>query len=173
MSLDPISQGAHARGNEADHVEPRTAKRGRRLWRPLIVIAAAGLLLAACSGGSHDAPSADKQTTTSSTSATTAPSTTTTTAASTTTTAPPTSAVSSPASTTTTTVNALAQAQHYTACMRSHGVPEVPEPTDDNGQISFSGGTPGMGRTPAFLSAQQTCSKSVYGTTPAEGSNAG
>jgi hypothetical protein len=57
--------------------------------------------------------------------------------------------------------------------MRSDGVPDFPEPTDDNGQISFSGGTPGMGRTPAFQSAQQTCSKSVYGATATEGSSAG
>lgn len=79
-------------------------------------------------------------------------------------------------STTTTTtapVSALAQARQFTACMRSHGVTDFPEPTDHNGQISFSGGPPGLGRTPDFPSAQQTCSEAIYHTAPTGGNNAG
>jgi hypothetical protein len=56
--------------------------------------------------------------------------------------------------------------------MRSHGVADFPEPTVVNGQIEFAG-TPGLGRTPAFPSAQQTCGLSVYGTAPVQGGGNG
>lgn len=56
--------------------------------------------------------------------------------------------------------------------MRSHGVRDFPEPTDTNGQISYPS-TGGIGREPAFPSAQQTCSLSIYGTAPSQGSQSG
>jgi hypothetical protein len=56
--------------------------------------------------------------------------------------------------------------------MRAHRVADFPEPTDTNGQISFAG-TTGLGRTPEFESAQQTCSLSVYGQAPTGGSSSG
>jgi hypothetical protein len=68
--------------------------------------------------------------------------------------------------------SALAQAKEFTACMRSHGVRDFPEPTDTNGQISYPS-TGGIGREPAFPSAQQTCSLSIYGTAPSQGSQSG
>lgn len=72
----------------------------------------------------------------------------------------------------TTPAEALAQADNYTACMRTHGVSEFPEPTVVNGQITFAGPS-GLGRTPAFPSAQQTCGQSIYGTSPVQGSGGG
>jgi hypothetical protein len=50
----------------------------------------------------------------------------------------------------------LAQALKYAACMRSHGVPAFPDPTVSGGQIDF-GGTPGLGRSPQFQTAQVHC----------------
>lgn len=162
------------RGDEASHVEEGTATgHRRRLWLPVTALAAVGLSLAACSGGSHDAGSttATGAAATSSTTASTASSTSTSTTTPATTT--PSTSTTEPASTTTAPASALAQAQQFTACMRSHGVTDFPEPTDTNGQISFSGGPPGMGRTPDFQSAQQTCSESIYHTAPTGGTSSG
>jgi hypothetical protein len=50
----------------------------------------------------------------------------------------------------------VAQALKYTQCLRSHGVPDFPDPTVVNGQIEFDGKS-GIGRTPQFQSAQNTC----------------
>ena len=51
----------------------------------------------------------------------------------------------------------LTQALKFSACMRSHGVANFPDPTSSNGQIDFNG-PPGLGRTPHFLTAQSACS---------------
>ena len=56
--------------------------------------------------------------------------------------------------------------------MRAHGVSDFPEPTEVNGQITFAGPR-GLGRTPTFPSAQQTCGLSVYGTAPVQGGGGG
>lgn len=50
----------------------------------------------------------------------------------------------------------LAQALKFSACMRAHGVPDFPDPTVSNGQISFNG-KPGLGRSPQFQPAQKAC----------------
>jgi hypothetical protein len=68
--------------------------------------------------------------------------------------------------------DALAQADNYVACMHSHGVSDFSEPTVVNSQITFAGPS-GLGRTPAFLSAQQTCGQSIYGTSPVQGGGGG
>lgn len=119
-------------------------RRPRRRWPLLAAPLAGGLLLAACSGGPQNAASAPAADPSATPGGTTSPA----------------------------AASALAQAMEFTACMRSHGVPDFPEPTDTNGQISFDG-PPGLGRTPDFQSAQQTCSLSVYGTTPIQGSQSG
>ena len=66
------------------------------------------------------------------------------------------------------------QAVAYSACMRSHGVANFPDP-----QISNNGNehkiamrvTPGITGNPHFKSAQQTCNKLLPGGGPGEGSN--
>lgn len=56
----------------------------------------------------------------------------------------------------------LAQALKYTNCMRTHGVPNFPDPTVSNGQIKFSGAQ-GVGRTPGFQTAMSKCSSLLAG----------
>lgn len=173
MSPRHTLPSAHPRGDEAGCLDQGAANRHRCRGLPVIALAVAGLSLAACSS-SHDARSTTTTSAALSTSTTTtsiAPSTSTSTTTPATT--APSTSTTEPATTTTAPINALAQAQQFTACMRSHGVPDFPEPTDTNGQISFSGGPPGMGRTPDFQSAQQTCSESIYHTSPTGGSNSG
>jgi hypothetical protein len=89
----------------------------------------------------------------------------------------PISTTTTPASTSTTAarsgdtalkISPLDQAEQYTACTRSHGVTDFPEPTVVDGQITFAG-TPGLGRTAAFSLAQQTCSLLIYGASPVQG----
>lgn len=50
----------------------------------------------------------------------------------------------------------LNQALKYSACMRSHGVTNFPDPTVVNGQIAFAG-SGGVGRSPNFQSANTAC----------------
>jgi hypothetical protein len=51
------------------------------------------------------------------------------------------------------------QALQYSACMRSHGVPNFPDPTVDNGAIGFSMPS-GVGpHAPPFQAAQRDCQK--------------
>lgn len=46
----------------------------------------------------------------------------------------------------------------YSRCMRSHGVPEYPEPVQVGGKIQISGSQPGVNpNSPVFKSAQQSC----------------
>lgn len=132
------------RGSDVAGPATETRNRSRRRWPLLAAVIAGGLLLAACSVSTN--PSSTN----------------------------PSSAVpaSSPASATATPGSTLAQARDFTACMRAHGVPDFPRPTVKNGQISFAG-TAGIGRTPDFASAQQTCSLSIYGMTPTQGSQSG
>jgi hypothetical protein len=171
MSRKPPSRIRRRANDTGNPVELATANRHRfgRVGLPVVALTGLALLLAACSGGGS---------TTSSTAATT---TTTTTAASTSTSTLPASSTS-PSTSTTTTVgsgtttttptDALAQGDKYTACMRAHGVSDFPEPSVVNGQIIFAG-PPGLGRTPAFPSAQQTCGQSVYGSAPVQGGGNG
>ena len=56
----------------------------------------------------------------------------------------------------------LAQALKYSACMRSHGVTDFPDPTVVNGQIEFSGS--GIGRSPDYQSANTACQSLLSGT---------
>jgi hypothetical protein len=66
------------------------------------------------------------------------------------------------------------QAVAYAACIRSHGVPNFPDP-----QVSSSGNevkvavrvTPAITGNPQFKSAQQACSKLLPGGGPGSGSN--
>ena len=54
----------------------------------------------------------------------------------------------------------VAQAYKHSACMRSHGVPNFPDPQVDNGghQISIHVSA-GLMSAPAFRSARQTCAR--------------
>lgn len=66
------------------------------------------------------------------------------------------------------------QAVAFAACMRSHGVPDFPDP-----QVSTSGSevkvavrvTPAITGNPHFNSAQKTCNKLLPGGGPGSGSN--
>ena len=50
----------------------------------------------------------------------------------------------------------MAQALKYTDCMRSHGVPNVPDPKETSGGISIGG--PGLDpNSPQFQAAQNDC----------------
>lgn len=56
---------------------------------------------------------------------------------------------------------ALNQALKYSKCMRSHGVPDFPDPTDNgNGGITFGHVN---GKTPAYAKANQTCQSLLPG----------
>ncbi|HEX4402271.1 MAG TPA: hypothetical protein VHZ98_13185 [Galbitalea sp.] len=50
----------------------------------------------------------------------------------------------------------LTQALKFTACMRSHGVTQFPDPTVVDGQIEFNAAA-GLGRTPQFATANRAC----------------
>jgi hypothetical protein len=66
------------------------------------------------------------------------------------------------------------QAVVYSACMRSHGVANFPDPkisTHGNGVSVAIGVTPAITGNPHFKSAQQTCNKLLPGGGPGEGSN--
>jgi hypothetical protein len=170
MSRKPPSRIGRGAGDKGNAVEPATANR-HTSWRvglPVAALTGLALLLAACSGGGSTTSSTAATTTTTTTAATstsTLPASSTSPSTSTTTTA-------GSGTTTTTPTDALTQAEKYTACMRAHGVSDFPEPTVVNGQITFAG-PPGLGRTPAFTSAQQTCGLSVYGTAPVQGGGGG
>jgi len=56
----------------------------------------------------------------------------------------------------------LANAVKYSACMRSHGVSNFPDPTVVNGQIAFAG-QQGLGRSPNFQTAQNACQSVLNG----------
>jgi hypothetical protein len=46
----------------------------------------------------------------------------------------------------------------YSRCMRSHGVPNFPDPKQIGGGIQVSGSAPGINpQSPVFVSAQQSC----------------
>jgi hypothetical protein len=58
------------------------------------------------------------------------------------------------------------QALKYVACMRSHGIPTFPDPTVQDGQVSFRGPA-GVGpNSPQLQSAQQACRKLIPGGGP-------
>ncbi len=62
----------------------------------------------------------------------------------------------------------------YSACMRSHGVPNFPDPkisTNGNAVKVAIGVTPAITGNPNFKSAQQACSKLLPGGGPGAGSN--
>jgi hypothetical protein len=66
------------------------------------------------------------------------------------------------------------QAVAYSACMRSHGVANFPDPkisTHGNGVSVAIGVTPAITGNPHFKSAQQTCNKLLPGGGPGSGSN--
>lgn len=85
-----------------------------------------------------------------------------------------TSTTSSAAAGSTGSASPESQAVAYSACMRSHGVANFPDP-----QISNNGNehkiamrvTPGITGNPHFKSAQQACNKLLPGGGPGEGSN--
>jgi hypothetical protein len=53
----------------------------------------------------------------------------------------------------------------WAACIRSHGVPDLPDPTFGDGGAQVNLSTPnGMLTSPAFFSAEKTCAKlGIYG----------
>ncbi len=65
-----------------------------------------------------------------------------------------------------------AQALAYTACMRSHGVPNFPDPTVQNGSVGFNiTGADGIDQnSPQYLSARQACQSLRGGGTANSGS---
>jgi hypothetical protein len=70
------------------------------------------------------------------------------------------------------TVSGEAEALQYAACMRSHGVPDFPDPTVQNGSVGFSI-TAGDGvdqDSPQYQSARQACSSLRGGGTANSGS---
>jgi hypothetical protein len=57
-----------------------------------------------------------------------------------------------------------AAALAYSRCMRAHGVPNFPDPTQAGGGIQISGSQSGMSpQSPAFESAQQSCRRLLPG----------
>jgi len=50
---------------------------------------------------------------------------------------------------------ALTQALKFALCVRSHGLPNFPDPTVQNGDIIV--GSPGLSHSPQFQSAQRAC----------------
>jgi hypothetical protein len=62
---------------------------------------------------------------------------------------------------------ALAQMLKFSACMRSHGLPDFPDPTSSGGGIQLSiGGKKGSGlnpRSPVFQAAQKACQSVMPG----------
>ena len=70
------------------------------------------------------------------------------------------------------TASGEAEALQYAACMRSHGVPDFPDPTVQNGSVGFSI-TAGDGvdqNSPQYQSARQACSSLRGGGTANSGS---
>jgi hypothetical protein len=70
------------------------------------------------------------------------------------------------------TVSGEAEALQYASCMRSHGVPDFPDPTVQNGSVGFSI-TAGDGveqNSPQYQSARQACSSLRGGGTANSGS---
>lgn len=70
------------------------------------------------------------------------------------------------------TVSGEAEALEYAACMRSHGVPNFPDPTVQNGSVGFNI-TAGDGvdqNSPQYQSARQACSSLRGGGTANSGS---
>ncbi len=66
------------------------------------------------------------------------------------------------------------QAVAYSACMRSRGVPNFPDPkisTHGNGVSVAIGVTPAITGNPHFKAAQQACNRLLPGGGPGEGSN--
>jgi hypothetical protein len=60
------------------------------------------------------------------------------------------------------------QSLHFSACMRSHGVPNFPDPTSGGGiSISSSSGIDPF--SPAFKAAQSACGKLLPGGGPGQG----
>lgn len=57
----------------------------------------------------------------------------------------------------------------YSDCMRTHGVPNFPDPISVGAGVQFSG-TGVNARSPAFASAQKSCQKLLPGGTPGSGS---
>jgi hypothetical protein len=53
---------------------------------------------------------------------------------------------------------ALSQALKFVACMRSHGIPDFPDPTVQDGQVNVTLGASGFARnSPQLQSARQAC----------------
>jgi hypothetical protein len=52
-----------------------------------------------------------------------------------------------------------AAALKYTVCLRSHGVPNVPDPSPEGGIAPITAGSGINPQAPAFRSAQQACTK--------------
>jgi hypothetical protein len=123
---------------------PRGAARTRhRLWRisPLAVaLAAVALAAAACGGGSSD-PSAHSGSSTS---------------------APANSSGTSPS-------GSASSADAFSACMRSHGVPNFPDP-NSQGQFTYSPGSGIDPSSPQFQSAEKAC-ESIAPSAPSSGSS--
>jgi hypothetical protein len=59
----------------------------------------------------------------------------------------------------------MAQALKYTGCMRSHGVPNLPDPKESTGGVSIGG--PGLDpKSPQFQTAQRDCRSFLPGGGP-------
>jgi hypothetical protein len=59
---------------------------------------------------------------------------------------------------------ALSQALKFVACMRSHGLPDMPDPVAERGGISIRAGSKGFGpNSPQFRSAQHACRQFMLG----------
>jgi hypothetical protein len=56
----------------------------------------------------------------------------------------------------------LNQALKFTECMRTHGVPNMPDPTSAGGAVTIGGSGINM-RSPQFQSAQRACQKYMFG----------
>jgi hypothetical protein len=103
--------------------------RDRRAGLLAVALAGAGVLVAGCSNGSNGPGVAGA------------------------------GASASPSSSMSAAASGEAQALAYAACMRSHGVPNFPDPTVRNGSVGFNI-TPGDGIDPnssQYLSARQAC----------------
>jgi len=121
----------------------RGRDRIRRAGLLAVALAVAGVLVAGCSGGSADPGVAGVS-----------------------------SATPSPSQSATVSGEAEAEALQYAACMRSHGVPDFPDPTVQNGSVGFSI-TAGDGvdqNSPQYQSARQACSSLRGGGTANSGS---
>ena len=56
------------------------------------------------------------------------------------------------------------QALQYAACMRSHGVPNFPDPTIQNGLPEFRVAAPAGGPAPQFQAPQRACQRLLPGS---------